>query len=171
MSDRGILQCLFFTTLLCGMQSGCQNARPAATKLDQIAIHEALVKLQGEWALESSLDDGSPLQSDWVYVFGETEYTEKRIDRPIFDMHGNATFRFKFTIYNIEKQLVMKTIVESAGGTGFERHTIFRFRDDKLEMCYLSEPSRVDDIPATFDGKAGSGQCLTILRKRPKKPE
>jgi hypothetical protein len=172
MRIRRMWLCLLFAALLNGIGSGCQNAKLASNKLDQKVLDEALVKLQGEWTLESMLDDGSASAQLCVCDFGQSEFTEQWPDVSLVDQQNSilSPIRFKFNIYNIQNQLVMKTIILSGGMTGSERYTIFRFRDDKLEICYLSKPSKVDEIPNSFDGKAGSGQTLMVLRKRPEKP-
>jgi hypothetical protein len=172
MAMRLIYLCLLSTTLLFGAHSGCQDARPAPDKVDQKAIDEAIMKLRGEWAVESQTWDGDAPPGRSICIFEEAEYTRKWLMHPILaERFGETTIRFKYTIYNIEKQLVMKDSVKSDSDEGHDRHMIIRFRDEKLEMCFLLHPGKVGDTPTSFDGKKGSGQCLIILRKAPEKPK
>jgi len=123
-----------------------------------------LEKLRGTWVVKSLLVDGKLIPGSCKYTFSKSTCTMEWEPCPI--ILGQPVLAFEFELDATSSPRAMYQLDPGTKKNDWRAIAqIYRFRDEKLEICHSVHRERWGKPPAKFDGSAGSGQMLITLKR------
>lgn len=93
---------------------------------------------------------------DLVMVFGDGKYAQKQF--------GETPEEGTYKLMSDKKPKAVDFVITKGPDKGKTQHAIYQLDGDDLKVCLTQAGSA--KCPTTFDAKAGSGQMLSVLKRK-----